>query len=64
MLRSYKVLKKASPLTEEQRYKFAEYLLSRRSVTSQRGASLLVEAALALADDEVSTPTPEQFLFS
>ncbi|CAH0694841.1 unnamed protein product [Spodoptera exigua] len=53
--RTYKSLKKPSPLTEEQRYKFAEYLLSRRSVNTPKGACLLIEAANALADDE---PTP------
>ncbi|XP_030029149.2 dolichyl-diphosphooligosaccharide--protein glycosyltransferase subunit 2 [Manduca sexta] len=53
--RSYKMLKKPTPLSEEQRYKFAEYLLSRRSVNSAKGAALLLDAALALADDE---PTP------
>nr|XP_049691989.1 dolichyl-diphosphooligosaccharide--protein glycosyltransferase subunit 2 [Helicoverpa armigera]XP_049692612.1 dolichyl-diphosphooligosaccharide--protein glycosyltransferase subunit 2-like [Helicoverpa armigera] len=53
--RTYKNLKKPSPLTEEQRYKFAEYLLSRRSVNTPKGASLLIEAATALADD---VPSP------
>ncbi|XP_035449327.2 dolichyl-diphosphooligosaccharide--protein glycosyltransferase subunit 2 [Spodoptera frugiperda] len=53
--RTYKNLKKPSPLTEEQKYKFAEYLLTRRSVNTPKGACLLIEAANALADDE---PTP------
>ncbi|CAH1639378.1 unnamed protein product [Spodoptera littoralis] len=53
--RTFKNLKKPSPLTEEQRYKFAEYLLTRRSVNTPKGACLLLEAANALADDE---PTP------
>ncbi|KAL0851575.1 hypothetical protein ABMA28_007357 [Loxostege sticticalis] len=53
--RSYKQQKKPSPLSEEQRYKFAEYVLSRRSVTSPKGAALLLDAATALADDQ---PTP------
>uniref|UniRef100_A0A1E1WVG2 Dolichyl-diphosphooligosaccharide--protein glycosyltransferase subunit 2 n=1 Tax=Pectinophora gossypiella TaxID=13191 RepID=A0A1E1WVG2_PECGO len=53
--RSYKTLKKPSPLSEEQRYKFAQYLVSRRAVSSARGAALLLEAALALWDDD---PTP------
>ncbi|KAM3960906.1 oligosaccharide transferase delta subunit [Aphomia sociella] len=52
---TYNKLKKPLPLTEEQRYKFAEYLLSRRSVTSSRGASLLLDAAMAIADAD---PTP------
>lgn len=51
--RTYKNLKKPSPLTEEQKYKFAEYLLTRRSVNTPKGACLLIEAANALADDEV-----------
>ncbi|XP_059058428.1 dolichyl-diphosphooligosaccharide--protein glycosyltransferase subunit 2 [Achroia grisella] len=55
IVKTYKELKKPLPLTEEQRYKFAEYLLSRRSVNSPRGASLLLDAALALADVD---PTP------
>ncbi|XP_072947283.1 dolichyl-diphosphooligosaccharide--protein glycosyltransferase subunit 2 [Epargyreus clarus] len=55
ILRTYKELKKPSPLTEEQRLKFGAYLVSRRSVTSPRGAALLLDAAHALADDE---PTP------
>ncbi|CAB3240148.1 unnamed protein product [Arctia plantaginis] len=50
--RTYKNLKKPSPLSEEQRYKFAEYLLSRRSVNTAKGAALLIEAAFALADIE------------
>lgn len=54
IMRIYKNLKKPSPLTEEQRYKFAEYLLSRRSVTSAKGATLLLEAATALSNDEPS----------
>lgn len=53
--RSYKSLKKPSPLSAEQRHKFGAYLLSRRSVTSPRGAALLLDAALAIADDQVST---------
>ncbi|XP_028160955.1 dolichyl-diphosphooligosaccharide--protein glycosyltransferase subunit 2 isoform X2 [Ostrinia furnacalis] len=53
--RSYKQQKKASPLNPEQKLKFAEYVLSRRSVTSPRGAALLLDAATALADDQ---PTP------
>ncbi|XP_069361221.1 uncharacterized protein [Maniola hyperantus] len=60
ILRTYKHLKKPSPLTEEQRYKFAAYLLSRRSVTSPRGAALLLEAALHLADEQ---PTPISIVF-
>ncbi|CAK1544392.1 unnamed protein product [Leptosia nina] len=55
ILRSFKVLKKPSPLSPEQRYKFATYLVSRRSVNTPRGASLLLEAAYAIADDQ---PTP------
>ncbi|XP_075992072.1 oligosaccharide transferase delta subunit [Anticarsia gemmatalis] len=51
IMRSYKAQKKPSPLSEEQRYKFAEYLLSRRSVNSPKGVTLLLEAATALADD-------------
>lgn len=53
--RTYKNLKKPSPLSEEQRYKFAEYLLSRRSVNTPKGACLLIEAATALSDD---VPSP------
>ncbi|KAJ8735256.1 hypothetical protein PYW07_006876 [Mythimna separata] len=53
--RTYKNLKKPSPLSDEQRYKFAEYLLSRRSVNTPKGACLLIEAATALADD---VPSP------
>ncbi|XP_023949697.2 dolichyl-diphosphooligosaccharide--protein glycosyltransferase subunit 2 [Bicyclus anynana] len=55
IIRSHKFLKKPSPLTEEQRYKFGAYLLSRRSVTSPRGAALLLDAAVHLADEQ---PTP------
>ncbi|CAH0592147.1 unnamed protein product [Chrysodeixis includens] len=53
--RTYRGQKKPSPLSEEQRYKFAEYLLSRRSLNTARGACLLLEAATALADD---VPSP------
>lgn len=53
--RTYKAQKKPTPFTEEQRYKFAEYLLSRRSVNTAKGVTLLLEAATAIADDE---PTP------
>ncbi|XP_060808440.1 dolichyl-diphosphooligosaccharide--protein glycosyltransferase subunit 2 isoform X2 [Amyelois transitella] len=53
--RAYKSQKKPSPLTAEQKLKFAEYLLSRRSVNSPKGAALLLEAAYAVANDE---PTP------
>lgn len=49
--RTYKTLKKPFPLTDEQKYKFAEYLLSRRSVNTPKGATLLLEAATAIADD-------------
>lgn len=55
IIRAYKELKKPLPLTEDQRYKFAEYLLSRRSVNTPRGAWLLLDAALAIADTD---PTP------
>lgn len=55
IFRTHKVMKKPVPLTEEQRYKFAEYLLMRRSVTTAKGAQLLLQAATALSDDE---PTP------
>ncbi|KAG7310862.1 hypothetical protein JYU34_003693 [Plutella xylostella] len=55
VVRTYKAQNTPTPFTAEQRVKFAEYLLSRRSVTTARGAALLLEAALALADDE---PTP------
>ncbi|KAI5631326.1 oligosaccharyltransferase subunit ribophorin II domain-containing protein [Phthorimaea operculella] len=55
IFRSFKALKKPSPLTADQKYKFAEYLLSRRSVSTPRGAALLLDAALVIADDE---PTP------
>ncbi|XP_014362300.2 dolichyl-diphosphooligosaccharide--protein glycosyltransferase subunit 2 [Papilio machaon] len=51
--RTYKSLKKASPLSEEQRYKFSNYV-SGRSVSTPRGAALMLEAATALADDEPS----------
>ncbi|CAH2102966.1 unnamed protein product [Euphydryas editha] len=60
ILRSYKSLGKPSPLSAEQRHKFGEYLLSRRSVTSPRGAALLLDAALHLADDQ---PTPIAIVF-
>uniref|UniRef100_S4PMW5 Dolichyl-diphosphooligosaccharide--protein glycosyltransferase subunit 2 n=1 Tax=Pararge aegeria TaxID=116150 RepID=S4PMW5_9NEOP len=60
IFRTYKNLKKPSPLTEGQRYKFAAYLLSRRSVTSPRGAALLLEAAMLLADEQ---PTPISIVF-
>ncbi|XP_045455863.1 dolichyl-diphosphooligosaccharide--protein glycosyltransferase subunit 2 [Melitaea cinxia] len=60
ILRTYKSLKKPSPLSAEQRHKFGAYLLSRRSVTSPRGAALLLDAALALADDQ---PTPIAIVF-
>jgi hypothetical protein len=51
--RTYKAQKKPSPLSEEQRLKFAQYLVSRRSVSTPRGAALLLDAAYALADDQV-----------
>ncbi|XP_061708328.1 dolichyl-diphosphooligosaccharide--protein glycosyltransferase subunit 2 [Cydia pomonella] len=54
VLRTYKSLSKPSPLTEEQKLKFATYLVSRRSVNTARGAALLLEAAQALADDQPS----------
>ncbi|XP_063394747.1 dolichyl-diphosphooligosaccharide--protein glycosyltransferase subunit 2 [Cydia fagiglandana] len=54
ILRTYKSLSKPSPLTEEQKLKFATYLVSRRSVNTARGAALLLEAAQALADDQPS----------
>ncbi|CAH0690941.1 unnamed protein product [Chilo suppressalis] len=60
ILRSYKRQQKPSPLTETQRYKFAEYLVSRRSVSSARGAALLLAAAAALADDQ---PSPISIVF-
>lgn len=60
IIRSYKSLNKPSPLTLEQRYKFGAYLLSRRSVTSPRGAALLLDAAVMLADDQ---PTPISIVF-
>ncbi|XP_068627071.1 dolichyl-diphosphooligosaccharide--protein glycosyltransferase subunit 2 [Battus philenor] len=53
IFRTYKGLKKASPLSEEQRYKFANYVAG-RSVSTPRGAALLLEAAMAIADDEPS----------
>ncbi|XP_053609651.1 dolichyl-diphosphooligosaccharide--protein glycosyltransferase subunit 2 [Plodia interpunctella] len=53
--RAYKSQKKPSPLSLEQKLKFGVYLLSRRSVNSAKGAALLLEAALAIANDE---PTP------
>ncbi|KAJ0182793.1 hypothetical protein K1T71_002162 [Dendrolimus kikuchii] len=49
--RTYKKLNKPFPLTDEQKYKFAEYLLSRRSVNTPKGATLLLEGATAIADD-------------
>lgn len=51
--RTYKGLKKASPLSEDQRYKFANYVAG-RSVSTPRGAALLLEAATAIADEEVN----------
>ncbi|VVD02490.1 unnamed protein product [Leptidea sinapis] len=60
ILRTFKSLKMASPLSEEQRYKFAAYLLSRRSVNTPRGAALLLEAAYAIADEQ---PTPISIAF-
>ncbi|XP_041975285.1 dolichyl-diphosphooligosaccharide--protein glycosyltransferase subunit 2 isoform X2 [Aricia agestis] len=54
IIRTYKSQRKVSPLSEEQRYKFSEYLLSRRSVTTPRGAALLLEAALLLAEEQPS----------
>ncbi|CAH2049907.1 unnamed protein product, partial [Iphiclides podalirius] len=51
--RTYKNLKKPSPLKEEQRYKFANYITG-RSVSTPRGAALLLEAAFAIADEEPS----------
>ncbi|CAG4950452.1 unnamed protein product [Parnassius apollo] len=51
--RTYKSLKKPSPLNEVQRYKFANYITG-RSVSTPRGAALLLEAANALANDEPS----------
>ncbi|CAG9796897.1 unnamed protein product [Diatraea saccharalis] len=60
ILRSYKSQKKPSPLSEEQRYKFAEYLVSRRSVSTPRGAALLLDAAIPLADDQ---PSPISIVF-
>ncbi|XP_045524133.1 dolichyl-diphosphooligosaccharide--protein glycosyltransferase subunit 2 isoform X2 [Pieris brassicae] len=60
ILRSYKSLKKPAPLTLDQRYKFATYLVSRRSVNTPRGAALLLEAAVAVADDQ---PTPISVAF-
>ncbi|XP_045511409.1 dolichyl-diphosphooligosaccharide--protein glycosyltransferase subunit 2 [Colias croceus] len=55
ILRTFKSLKKSSPLSDEQRHKFAAYLVSRRSATTPRAAALLLEAAYAIADDQ---PTP------
>ncbi|XP_063357980.1 dolichyl-diphosphooligosaccharide--protein glycosyltransferase subunit 2 [Cydia amplana] len=54
VLRTYKSLSKPSPLTSEQKLKFAAYLVSRRSVNTARGAALLLGAAQALADDQPS----------
>ncbi|KAL4720942.1 hypothetical protein ACJJTC_003390 [Scirpophaga incertulas] len=51
--------KKPVPLTEEQRVKFAQYLAA-RSVLTPRGASLLLAAATALADDQ---PSPISIMF-
>ncbi|XP_026492688.1 dolichyl-diphosphooligosaccharide--protein glycosyltransferase subunit 2 [Vanessa tameamea] len=60
IIRTYKSLGKPSPLSTEQRYKFGAYVLSRRSVTSPRGAALLLDAAAALAADQ---PTPISIVF-
>ncbi|GBP44598.1 Dolichyl-diphosphooligosaccharide--protein glycosyltransferase subunit 2 [Eumeta japonica] len=60
LFRSFKTLKKPAPFTEEQKLKFGEYLLSRRSVNTAKGATLLLEAATVIADDQ---PTPISIKF-
>lgn len=46
----------AKPLTQDQADKFAEYLLSRRSVQTAKGAAYLLDAALALSKAKGVSP--------
>ncbi|KAK1126539.1 hypothetical protein K0M31_004172 [Melipona bicolor] len=50
-------LKKKPPLTSQQIVKLANYLLSRRSVQTPRGASSLLSALTTLANNDFEKPT-------
>ncbi|CAG9581008.1 unnamed protein product [Danaus chrysippus] len=60
IIRSFKSVKKPSPLTPDQKHKFGAYLLSRRSASAPRTVASLIEAAKILADDQ---PTPICIVF-
>lgn len=56
---AFKVTKsngKAAPLNAEQAKKFASYFLSRRSVTTPKGASLLIESLKAIMEQKSIAP--------
>lgn len=54
IVRLTETLKKSLPVTQIQIEKFANYLLSRRSVQSAKGISCLLEATKAIADTKMS----------